>query len=197
VGTDCHLLGTNVVGPWLFTDLLAPLLEKTAAQSPAGTVRVLWAGSFVVEAGSPTDGVQFENDAPKVFNFPARDYGQSKAANVLLAREFMQRHAGKNIISLAFNPGNLQTELQRHTPALITWVFNRIMLHPARFGAYTELWAGWSEDVKGMADGKVYAVPWGRNALPETRADIVKALEEGVVGKKLWDWCAGETKAFR
>lgn len=71
------------------------------------------------------------------------------------------------------------------------------MLHPARFGAYTELWAGWSEEVKEEGEGKVYAVPWGRNALAETRADVVKALEEGVVGAKLWDWCAEETKAFR
>ena len=38
-------MGTNVLGPFLFTQLLTPLLQKTAASSPPGSVRVTWAAS--------------------------------------------------------------------------------------------------------------------------------------------------------
>lgn len=191
-------MGTNVLGPWLFTDLLEPVLVKTAKTTPAGNVRVLWAGSLVVDVGSPSGGVQFdENGAPKVHGNPRTDYGQSKAANVLLSREYAKRHAGKNVISAAFNPGNLQTELQRHTPFLADFFGKRLLYHKAIYGAYTELWAGWSEDVKSGENGKVYAVPWGRDGLDEMRPDVVRSLDEGEVPRKLWDWCVGESKAFR
>ena len=39
-------MGTNCLGPWLFTELLTPLLDRAAANSPRGSVRVTWAASL-------------------------------------------------------------------------------------------------------------------------------------------------------
>ncbi|KFY43769.1 hypothetical protein V495_03764, partial [Pseudogymnoascus sp. VKM F-4514 (FW-929)] len=80
-------LGTNCLGPYLFTSLLLPLLKKTAASSPPGSVRVTWAASSGVEI-SPTGGVEFESDGSvRTYGDPMKDYAQSKAANVFLAFE--------------------------------------------------------------------------------------------------------------
>lgn len=60
-------MGTNCLGPFLFTSLLTPLLEKTAASSTPGSVRVTWAASLATLA-APTGGVEFESSSgnPKV-----------------------------------------------------------------------------------------------------------------------------------
>lgn len=58
-------MGTNCVGPYLLTKLLTPLLVKTAASSPPGSVRVTWAGSLAT-VGSPKNGVIMEENGPKI-----------------------------------------------------------------------------------------------------------------------------------
>jgi NAD(P)-dependent dehydrogenase (short-subunit alcohol dehydrogenase family) len=39
-------IGTNCLGPWLFTYHLLPMLQKTAAEAPKNSVRVTWAASL-------------------------------------------------------------------------------------------------------------------------------------------------------
>lgn len=58
-------IATNCLGPYLFTKLLTPLIQKTAASSPAGSVRVTWAASLAT-VGSPKNGVTMEANGPKV-----------------------------------------------------------------------------------------------------------------------------------
>lgn len=191
-------MGTNVLGPYLLTSLLRPILTKTAASSPPGSTRVTWAGSLAVDIVSPKPGgITFasENAGPKTLGRNG-DYGQSKAGNLLLANESAKKWGTESgVLHLAWNPGNLKTELQRHAAgaSLMNW-----MLHPAVFGAYTELYAGWSEDL-GMSDAGKFIVPWGR--VGTFRADIAKGMKgksEGGLGtaERLYEWCEGETKAF-
>lgn len=101
-------MGTNCVGPFLFTQLLVPLLRKTAAASPPGAVRVTWAASTAVDLLAPEHGVDLEHEAtatgdgnggPKVLGLPQLNYGQSKAGNVLLGAEFARRYGGEGIVS--------------------------------------------------------------------------------------------------
>src|ERR1700712_5704948 len=83
-------IGTNVLGPWLFTELLTPLLRKTASSSPAGSVRVTWAASLAT-LFSPKNGIVWSDSTkttPKLHGDRVTDYAQSKASNVLLAREY-------------------------------------------------------------------------------------------------------------
>lgn len=196
-------IGTNCLGPFLFTELLVPVLRSTAASSSTpGSTRVTWAASLAVPIGSPRSGVQFDaNGAPKVFGDRQTDYAQSKAGNFLLAAEFARRYGKKDsIVSVAWNPGNLKSELQRHAPKLMNMALS-FMLHPVKFGGYTELFAGWSPKV-GLDTNGGYVIPWGRVDTPNLRKDVLlasKTKEEGGtgVGEKFWEWCDKETKEYR
>lgn len=191
-------IGTNCLGPFLFTSLLTPLLKKTAASSPPGTVRITWAASSATEL-SPKGGVEFELDgAVKIHDDPQKDYCQSKTGNVFLAFEVARRYGGDGIVSVAWNPGNLQSGLYRHMSQLPKWVMEKTWLHPPVFGAYTMLYAGWSEDLTEESNG-VYVIPWGR--FGKLRADIesgksrTKDSGSGMAGR-FWEWCVMSTQPY-
>lgn len=187
-------LGTNVLGPWLFTTLLTPLLLKTASTSPAGSVRVTWAASLATMF-SPTNGLAWSDSTkttPKLHGDRVTDYAQSKAANVLLSREYAARYgtkAGSGIVSNAWNPGNLASELQRHSSAVEKFFIKFLCYEPV-FGGYTELFAGWGEEAGRVENEGRYVVPWGRFGV--LRADVEGSAEGG----KLWEWCERESKAY-
>ncbi|OQN98076.1 hypothetical protein B0A48_15908 [Cryoendolithus antarcticus] len=183
-------LGTNVLGPWLFTHFLTPILQKTAASSPPGSVRVTWAASLAT-AFAPSHGVTWDpkTSAPKTFGDKRTDYAQSKSCNVLLAREFANRFAKTGVISNAWNPGNLKSELQRHLAGVETLVTGLICYEPV-FGAYTELFAGWGEAAGREENAGKYVVPWGR--VGALRQDLLVSGETG----RLWEWCEKESRAY-
>lgn len=113
-------MGTNCLGPFLFTQLLLPILRDTAAKSPPGTVRVTWAASFAVELTPTPEGIKMADDGtPDVGKDKNMDYPMSKAGNVFYSKEFAKRHGKDGIVSVAWNPGNLSTELQRHTNPIV------------------------------------------------------------------------------
>jgi NAD(P)-dependent dehydrogenase (short-subunit alcohol dehydrogenase family) len=190
-------MGTNCLGPFLFTLCLYPLLKSTAAQSPAGSVRVTWAGSSAIE-GANEGGVQFESDgSPRVNDVPRKDYAQSKIGNVFLAAEASRRYGKDGIISVAWNPGNLKSELQRHAGSVARFVMTPL-LYPPIFGAYTELYAGWSDDIN-LTNNGCYIIPWGR--FGEMRPDFatsMKGTDEGGSGvsAQFWDWCVEVTRKY-
>lgn len=72
------------------------------------------------------------------------------------------------------------------------------MLHHPRFGAYTELFAGLSHEIKAEQTGS-YIIPWGRIFVP--RKDLLEAMksrEEGGSGTAaaFWSWCETETAKY-
>jgi NAD(P)-dependent dehydrogenase (short-subunit alcohol dehydrogenase family) len=191
-------MGTNCLGPFLLSQLLVPVLQKTAKEAPEGSVRVTWAASLAANF-SPPGGVQFQEDGnakPQYFN-PSLDYGASKAGNVFLASEFAARYGKNGIISVSWNPGNLKSELIRHTP-LWQRLLLLLILFPAQFGGYTELWAGCSPDLTASQNG-AYVAPWGR--VYTVRGDVTRGLKsqnEGGTGtaEKFWAWCEKETNPY-
>lgn len=100
-GHELHL-GTNCLGPFLFTELLTPILRKTAAVSPPGSVRVTWAGSLTTEVSAPNGGVVLAEDGVPVVSKTNQmsNYGQSKAGNIFLASEYARRHQENGIVSV-------------------------------------------------------------------------------------------------
>ena len=73
------------------------------------------------------------------------------------------------------------------------------LMHPAKYGAYTELYAGFSPDIT-LEDGGIFIAPWGRKFKP--RSDIEKGLKdksEGGTGvaAQFRDWLDKETKEFQ
>lgn len=184
-------LGTNVLGPYLFTTLLTPLLQRTASTSPPGSVRVTWAASLAT-AFAPTHGVTLDptTNNPKHHNSPPKDYAQSKAANTLLAREY-QRRIGEDsgIVSNAWNPGNLKSDLQRHQKGVEAWVTD-LLVYPPELGGLTELFAGWAPEVGKRENWGKYIGPWGRFCV--LRQDVA----ESPVAGELWEFCQRETGKY-
>lgn len=101
--------GTNHLGHFLFTCLMAPALVGAAAE---------WEGVRVVNLSSA--GHRF---APVDFDDPNylqreydkwQAYGQSKTANILFSVALDQRLAPRGVRVFAVHPGMIMTELGRH-----------------------------------------------------------------------------------
>lgn len=146
-GYELHL-GVNNIGTFMFTKLLTPILAATAKTEPPNTVRVIWVSSSGAEGGSyypggvNMDNLDYHKSSPHVIR-----YCSSKAGNYLHATEYARRHKSDGIVSVALNPGNLNSDLYRDQWAIIGFVIRNTVLHPSIFGAYTELWAGLSPEV--------------------------------------------------
>ncbi|TRX87800.1 hypothetical protein FHL15_011308 [Xylaria flabelliformis] len=193
-------LATNCLGPFLFTQLLLPLMQSTALNETKnghslGSVRVVWTSSQSVELTAPKGGIIMS----ELHHPPAdatRLYNTSKAGNLFLAFELARRHG---IASVSTNPGAASTNLFRHTPYVkyLAWP----LLHKPAMAASTQLFAGVSKDI-GEADLKGgYIIPWGRVSA-HLRDDLQEAMqlpEEGGSGKasEFWDYCAEATSKFR
>ncbi|KAF4630334.1 hypothetical protein G7Y89_g7798 [Cudoniella acicularis] len=199
-GHEAHM-GTNCLGPFLLTKLLLPIFVQTAKSSPRGSVRVIFTSSGLVDMKAPEGGVSLTELAPdNLSKDVVRNYSASKAGNWFLASEFDKRIRKEGIVCVTQNPGNLRTS--GWTSDRIPWAARKFfspVLHEPKFGAYTELWVGLSEDVK-CEDGGRFAIPWGRWH-PSPRADIIQSLktkEEGGTGlaAEFWGWCEERTKEF-
>ncbi|OCK97757.1 NAD(P)-binding protein [Cenococcum geophilum 1.58] len=191
-------MGVNCIGPFLFTQFLLPILQKTAATAPAGSVRITWASSLAADLSAPKGGVEIDKDgAPKVQKNPELNYGQSKSGNVMFAVEAARRYGKDGIISTAWNPGHLKSELSR-TAGLIQSIFIKLLANPPKLGGYTELYAGWSPDIT-LDNNGAYVIPWGRiGEYNSALAKVIKPEAKGGEGRaeRLWDWCERETKKY-
>jgi retinol dehydrogenase-12 len=88
---------TNILGPFLLTKMLLPILRKTAQSERRGSVRVSWAGSLAIYLQAPKGGVQWKDGTlAHGLNSPPTAYGVSKAANYFLAYEFGRRFGNKD-----------------------------------------------------------------------------------------------------
>jgi NAD(P)-dependent dehydrogenase (short-subunit alcohol dehydrogenase family) len=106
------MFATNVLGRFLLTHHLLPLLERGA---PA---RVL-----VVTGPSP-DRLDFDDLMASSDFKPFRQFRATNAANLLFAFELARRLEGTGVTANAYHPGALQSKLMRQMPAavrLLTW----------------------------------------------------------------------------
>ncbi|KAF4452205.1 short-chain dehydrogenase [Fusarium austroafricanum] len=187
------MVGMHCVAALFFTQLLLPQLRTAAASSLQGSVRVVWTASFLGEAATPTNGIELELLGEGTSD-RTRNYAVSKVGNWMLGREMAVRYANEGIMSITQNPGNLKAGSYNGTPA-IAMFFIKIVLHEAKYGAYTELYSGLSLDITPEQNG-AYVIPWGRIRSDDDcpRRDIIHAMtpqSEGGLGYtgKFWDWC--------
>lgn len=93
-------MSTNVLGPYLLSKLLYPILKETAKTAPLNSVRVCWASSLLIEL-SPHGGVDMnDSGSPILSNNRFINYFVSKAANNQLAFEYGRRYKIANILSV-------------------------------------------------------------------------------------------------
>ena len=197
-GHEAHI-GTNCLGAFLLIKLLLSVLRRTAEISPKGSVRVVFTSSGIIDMNGPPGGVSLAEYVPDNFSKDKnRNYSASKAGNWFLASEFNKRIRKDGIICVTQSPGTLKTKAWDRAPRLMKWSMWPVMHEPI-MGAYTELWAGLSPEVK-PEDGGRYAIPWGRwHTSP--RRDILESLktkQEGGTGlaAEFWDWCEEKTKEY-
>lgn len=190
---------TNCLGPFVFTQLLLPLLESTAADeaTPRGSVRVVWTSSQVMELSSPTDGIIIDELRTPPKN-QTRNYTNSKTGNYFLATELARRAGPSSVVSVSTNPGAATTNLFRHTPYLKYLAYP--LLHKPQQAALTELYAGLSPDISLEKNG-CYVLPWGRTS-NNLRGDLINAtrtVEEGGSGRaqEFWELCVEKTKDYQ
>jgi NAD(P)-dependent dehydrogenase (short-subunit alcohol dehydrogenase family) len=107
------IVGTNCIGPFLFTQLLLPKLKvaaKTAPKDHQDSVRIIWTSSIVTDTNSPKGGVDLA-DLVVPSKDHLRNYASSKAGNWLLAAEFARKLSSDGVVSIAQNPGNTKTTI--------------------------------------------------------------------------------------
>jgi NAD(P)-dependent dehydrogenase (short-subunit alcohol dehydrogenase family) len=218
-GHELHL-GVNVLGVFLLTRLLTPILAATAKAEPAGTVRVVWVSSMGTEAvGEKGRGISEDYLSYWPSLMPLERYGVSKAGAWLHGAEFARRHAADGIVSVPCNPGHLRSDLYRESG----WLFKAAIspvLYPPKFGAYTELFCGLSPAITAGDSGKwgelfpvsvslfsemrktncgASVIPWGR--LYPIRKDLQDATKTEAEGgndhaRKFWEWSEEQTREY-
>lgn len=197
-GHEIHM-GTNCLGPYLLTKLLMPTLAATAKSAPKNSVRVVFTSSGIIDLTGPPGGISFEELEPGKFSADMNiNYSASKLGNWFLAAEFDRRHAEQGVVAVVQNPGTLRTPGWNGTP----WYVRAMMapiFQPPKMGAYTELWAGLSPEVK-SGDGQKFIIPWGRwNTTPKKEhLQALKEKSEGGTGlaSEFFEYCEAKTSEF-
>lgn len=163
---------TNHIGHFI---LVTGLLD---ALTPEGRVVML---SSAAHKGAPKGGIQFDNlDGSKGYGDWA-NYGQSKIANLLFAKELARRFQGTRRTANAVHPGVIKTNLGRHMNPLAGLVFGIVgplVLKSVPQGAATEVFVATHPSLAGVS-GQYFA----DCNVAKPRADA----EDAELAKKLWD----------
>lgn len=138
-------LGVNCIGSFALTQQLTPTLISTAKTAPKNTVRVVWASSSAAEATKPS---QFQSNVETIEQKGGvTAYWVSKLGNYFHSAEYAARHKADGIISIALNPGNLDSEFWRTQGPIFSYILRKTLLYPPVYGAYTNLFAGLSPTI--------------------------------------------------
>jgi NAD(P)-dependent dehydrogenase (short-subunit alcohol dehydrogenase family) len=172
--------GVNHIGHFALTGHLYPLLNATA-------------GSRVVTVSSNTylrGTINFNNLCIENDYDPAREYAQSKLANMLFSLELQRRieAAGNGVQSIAVQPGVNKTELSRHmSKEAYAALVERIgeLMEPWQ-GALPLLYGATSPNARG---GKYYCPDQdgGYRGYP-AESEVIPAGKDVQTAKKLWGY---------
>lgn len=179
-------LGTNHLGHFLLTALLAPAL---VAAAPARVVNLSSGGHRASDV--VWDDPNYESRPYDKFEA----YGQSKSANILFTRELDRRLGPAGVRAYAVHPGMIATDLGRHMTAddvaELRGKFAASGTRPhyksVEAGAATSVWAAVAPELADrggayLADVEVSDddAPWTRDADAAAR---LWALSEALVGQ--------------
>lgn len=132
---------TNVLGHFLLTGLLLPLILRASAP------RVVTVSSLAHRLGGPVPLTDLNSE--QIYK-PVKSYAKTKLANVLIGRE-LQRRAGDRLLSTMCHPGGSSTNLQFNGESrwlqLITILIMPVM-QSAAAGAMPTLCAATAPDAK-------------------------------------------------
>ncbi|KAJ6613786.1 NAD-P-binding protein [Mycena sp. CBHHK59/15] len=168
-----------VLGHFYLTKLLLPILLSTAKSAPGTKSRIINVSSGAhhfagLNFASFKDGPERQKRSTHAL------YAQSKFGMVVLAAELARRYGDQGVVSIAINPGNVATPLQREIKGVQRSIAS-LMLHPVRpNGIITHLWAGTAPDTAEY-NGK-FLRPWARLGKPR------RDTQDPAIGRELWTW---------
>ncbi|OAA81948.1 NAD(P)-binding domain protein [Akanthomyces lecanii RCEF 1005] len=185
-----HQFGVNHVGNAALLLRLLPVLRRTARDVPGADVRFVALTSLGFRAHPPA-GIDFatlrttqEDEAGFAMGTWTR-YGQSKLANVLLAREVGRRFP--ELTSVCVHPGVVKTQLVAELgfwEKMLVYVTNPGGLMTPRQGCYNTVWAATGEDVReAVAKGDAAFF----EPVKKPNAGNAKCWDEELA-RKLWEW---------
>ena len=177
-------LATNVLGPFLLTNLLIPLL---VASSPSRVINVSSGGMYTQRLHvADLQSTSGKFDGPTV-------YARTKRAQVVLTELWAERLAGTGVVVHAMHPGWVDT------PGVASSLprFHRLtgpLLRSPQQGADTIVWLGAAAEPVESSGGfwhdrrrrPTHRVPWTREP-PEDREELWRECE------RLTGWHAGPT----
>ena len=167
-------LATNVVGPFLLTNLLIPLLQDSV---PARIINVASGGMYTQKLR--VDDLQSERgqfDGPTV-------YARTKRAQVILTEVWAEQLAGTGVVVHSMHPGWSDTPGVRSSLPRFYKVTRPLLRTPAE-GADTIVWLGAAAE-PGHSSGRFWhdrrprPTHWLRST-PETRQERGRLLAECV-----------------
>jgi NAD(P)-dependent dehydrogenase (short-subunit alcohol dehydrogenase family) len=179
--------GTNYMGHALLTNLLLPLLVKTAEQpQPGSDVRIVTLTSHS-HTRAPKGGIDFprlRSAGPE--SSPLTKYGVSKLANILHVKQLAKRYP--TIIAVAIHPGMVDTNLS--TTMKQSFGLAQILMPIVSYfsavgieqGVLNQLWGATSAE----AESGQYYEPVGVGGNGSRSTDDVELAE------KLWSWTEEE-----
>lgn len=104
-------MGINVFAHYLFIQRLLPLMEKTSKSAPPNSVRLIFQSSEMHRLAPSDDKFENLDAVDESDRDPARLYGRTKLAMVLLGKEIVKRKLapGNSILVLSVHPGTVDT----------------------------------------------------------------------------------------
>ena len=185
-------LGTNHIGHFLLTGLLAPAL---VASAPSRVV-VLSSAAHAI-AGIDFDDPMFER---REYD-PWLAYGQSKTANALFALELNRRLEKQGVSAYAVHPGMILTKLGRHMSAELFERMRERALKRAeaagaekpsmRFksveaGAATQVWAATTGDLAGHGGAYLADCQLGMKGRNHGERSVEPHAQDPDAATRLW-----------
>jgi len=129
--------------------LVNRLLDQVRAAEEGRVVMLSSSG----HKAAPPEGIRFDDLSFAEGYRPFLAYGQSKLANLLMAKELDRRLAGSNATANAVHPGLINTNLGRHFPkpmlfvaSLVGWAFMKSVPQ----GAATTCYVATSPELQGV-----------------------------------------------
>ncbi|KAF7313904.1 NAD(P)-binding protein [Mycena chlorophos] len=114
--------GTNVLGHFYLTKLLLPTLLATQG------ARIITLTSMIHYVAT-VDYATFIEGPKRRKRSPLDLYAQSKWADAVMAVELARRYGPQGIISHSINPGNLKTDISKHTRGIVTFFTNVLLIY--------------------------------------------------------------------
>lgn len=168
-------MATNHLGPFLLTNLLLPLLKRSAPSRILVTSS--WAHTF--ESTFDLENVNSE----KVYSH-LRVYNVTKLANVMFVRELAKQLEGTNVTVNALHPGFTETALFRQLPKALNVLVKPVFFFLAKTpiqGAQTTIFLAASQSPAALVSGRYFSKM--REVEPSNLA------KDDQVARRLWEIC--------